>query len=289
MKVLTDEDLVTGPPVPPAQVHDRPYDAIEALNWSTLKHLAISPRMLRWRVDHPQPDSRAMQLGRAIHCAVLEPERWASAYTVKPACDRRTKIGKAAYAEWLDSLDPGVEVLDAADHEIAERCAVAVRTHSVAAALLRGGRTEEIVTWTDPELGVACKARLDLIAPMYVLDLKSTRSETLPAMGGETARRLYHGQLAYYHDGAIAAGLVPREAELPRVLYVQTVDPFDVVPGRLMREDIEDGRSLYRGFLRKYLECQAADWWPGLAPEEVDLLLPAWTPRGDENAETEAW
>ena len=287
--ILSDDDLTARPhDLPPRGTHDT-YAEIPALNWSTLKHLAVSALMLRWRVDHPQEDSRSLALGRAIHCAVLEPERWASAYVAQPDFgDGRYKAAKEAKAAWLLDLPPAAEVLSADDHALAERCAAAVRAHPVAADLLRGGRAEEVIRWTDEETGIACKMRGDFITPAGLLDLKSTRQPTVRAMARDFASRLYHGQLAYYHSGAIAARLIPSSAEPPRVIAVQTVEPYDVVCSRLRLADLERGIGLCRTLVRRYAACQAASYWPGLAPGLIDLELPAWSPGGD-GATEEDW
>lgn len=264
------------------------YEEIDALNWSTLKHLATSPRMLKWRSEHPRPDSPALALGRGGHCALLEPERFAQTYAVPPKkWDRRFKDQKAEAAAWEATLAPGIEVLDFEEYETVVRLAEAVRAHPAAARLLRAGRVEEIVTWTDEETGVACKARLDFIAPMYLLDLKSTRQQKIRAMWHDFASYLHHGQVAWYHDGAIAARVIPPDAERPRVIFVQTVEPFDVVPAQMTPTDLQTGRALYRSLLRRYIECQAAGWFPGLAADVIDSALPPWAASGDQETEAD--
>jgi hypothetical protein len=312
------------------------YAAIDAMNWSTLKELAVSPRMLKWRVDHPREDTDALELGRAVHCAILEPQRFATAYIVepdfgdprtnaakaeraawlaslvpgyiaRPCFDRSTTAGKKAYAAFVDGLPegakvlvgteraadllgPDVETIHADEHALALRLADAVRSHPAAARLIEVGRREEIIEWVDEETGIKCKARVDFISPFYVLDLKSTRHTTIRAINADFARYLYHGQLAFYHDGAITARRIPREMpEGPYTIAVQTVEPHDVVPGRLMREDLEKGRALYRSLLRRYAACQAAEYWPGLAADVIDLDLPAWAPGGDEETSEVDW
>lgn len=315
-----------------APAHTVAYDAIEAINWSSLVHMATSAKMLRWRVEHPRPDTPALALGRAIHCAVLEPERFerdylvepefdtrsnagkadraawlatlAPGYIARPLFDLRTKSGKADRAAWLASLLPdarvligdedagavlGVETITADDHELAMRCADAVRAHPVAAEWLRGGRTEETMIWTDEETGLKCKARVDFVNPSFVLDLKSTSQQRLEGMGRDFASRLYHGQLAHYQRGAIATRRIPDTAEPPRMIVVQTVEPFDVVAGHLPYEALERGISLCRELLRDYANCKLADYWPGLAPAAVHLPFPSWTPGGNEAPEEEDW
>lgn len=308
------------------------YNAIEAINWSSAVHLATSPRMFAWRREHPRPDTEALIRGTAIHCATLEPERFARDYIIEPDFDTRSNAGKAERAEWLATLAPGyiarpafdgrtkagrearaaflaglppdarvligdedaasvagVHALPAEEYELVTRCAAAVHSHHEAAGLLRGGRVEEPLVWVDEETGLRCKGRLDFIRPDLILDLKSTRHTTIHAMARDCAARLYHGQLAFYHDGAIASRRIPADAPTPRIILVQTTEPYDVVVARLAPEDLERGRGLCRSLLRRYAECQAADWWPGLAPSLIDLPLPAWAPGGDAPTEEEDW
>lgn len=265
------------------------YEAIDAVNWSTLVHLATSPRLLEYRRDHPREDTDALRLGTAIHCAILEPEVWAARYVAKPDLgDGRTKAGKEARAAWRETLPLGAVVLDPEEHALASRAADAVRAHPDAARLVSHGRAEETTTWTDEATGIACKARLDYVTPSFVTDIKSTRQETLPDFARDVARRLYHGQFAFYLDGAIATKRVHDMAHF-YVLGVQTVPPFDVMPCRMMLEDLERGRALYRSFLRRYAECRAANWYPGLAPSVVDLPLPEWAAAGEPEQTGDAW
>lgn len=276
------EPAAPAPPVP------ADYAAIDAMNWSTLRHLATSAKLLRWRVDHPREDTDALELGRAAHCAILEPARWAESYVARPDFgDGRTKEAKAGKTAWLATLAPGVEVLDADEHALVERMARAVREHPEAARLLHAGRAEEIVTWTDAATGLACKARVDFIAPGYVVDIKSTRRDTVRSITHDVATLLYYGQLAFYHDGARAAGLIPDDADGPFAIFAQKGEPFDVVPARLGLEAIERGRNLYRSLLDRYLACRAANWWPGIAPEVITLQLPPWAAGGD--GEEQEW
>lgn len=309
------------------------YDAIDAMNWSTLRYLETSALLLDYRKKNPRPDTESLYLGRAIHCALLEPDRW-KRILVEPKHDKRTKDGKAERAKWLvdqagdgfvalpsfklntkagkearaafleevpegvtviagdeptEKILEGRELIDAETRTLADRCAAAVLAHPKARELLAFGRTEEPITWTDRETGVACKARLDLGKPGYILDVKSSRQTTLRGIAGDFARYRYHGQLAFYQDGAIAAGRIPADAPLPKVIVVQTVEPFDVIPGWIGQWDLDRGRALYKSLLRRYLGCQAAEWWPGLAPEPIEMPLPDWTPGAVDEVREDDW
>lgn len=261
-----------------------PYDAIDAVNWSSLVHLATSARLLEWRRTHPREETTALRVGTAVHCAILEPERFPRAYITRPDLgDGRTKAGKIRRAQWNAERDPNAIVLDADEYELVTRCAESARAHPAVRDALRGGCAEEVITWTDEETGLACKGRLDYLTPTHIVDLKSTRAETVDGFAREIAGRLYHGQLGFYLDGATAARRIHASASQVLIIGLQTVEPYDVIPARLGSEWIERGRPLYRGLLRRYADCQAAGWWPGLAPGVVDLRVPPWAAGGDDN------
>ncbi|UJR81444.1 PD-(D/E)XK nuclease-like domain-containing protein [Sandaracinus amylolyticus] len=266
------------------------YASIDAVNWSTLVHLATSAKLLEYRRDHAREDTRALRLGTLIHCAVLEPELWATRFIVEPDFgDGRRKEAKEAKAAWRASIDPDAVIVDADEHALVSRCAEAALAHPAVRDLLRGGHAEEVLTWHDEATGIACKGRLDYVAPAYLVDLKSTRAETLEQLAREVAGRLYHGQVAFYLDGAVATRRLHPLSSQVFVVAIQTVEPFDVIPARIQVADLERGRALYRSLLRRYAECRAADWWPGLAPSVVDLPLPAWTPSGEPEQTGDDW
>jgi hypothetical protein len=195
------------------------------LNWSTLRHLAVSAKLLKWRVEHPQTDTLDMRLGRAIHCAILEPEAYPKRWIVAGPCAATKKDGGVCGSQgslYLDGdwfcrvrghgpegsgpLPEGVEVLTEADVETVKISAAAVAEHKLAAKTLSGGLPEHEIEWTEPETGIACRGRIDYLRPSQVVDLKSTIEETVRAFERTVANRMYHAQLAWYHDGAVHAG-----------------------------------------------------------------------------------
>jgi hypothetical protein len=262
------------------------YASIPAMNWSSLKHLATSPLLFDWRRTHPEPDKPAYMLGRAGHCAILEPKEFKARYgTFDGKRDKRT----AAFKEWMEE-NPGKECLKPAEHDLVMQCASRVMAHRVAAPMVVGGRFEVPIQWDDPETGIACKARLDYILPRSITDLKLTRAKTPRLFGIDASRLLYYGQLAFYHDGAITAGELPKDADRPGLVAAQNVEPFDVYAYMLTGTALEAGRQLYRSLLKKYQECVAAKWWPGIAPDLMDLDVEHWAPGMEgEPEEEEGW
>lgn len=265
------------------------------LNWSTLKYIATSPKLLKYRLEHPQPETPALRLGRAIHCAILEPAEFEGRWKSQDKCGGKMKAGEPCGSTGSLYLDggwfckvkghapagageppEGIEVITAEERELVKTCAEAAKAHQIAGPLLKKGHSEHETLWTDPETGTLCRGRLDFIRAAELLDLKSSRVDTVRDFTREVATRLYHGQLAWYHDGAIAAGKLPKDAELPLIVHVSTSEPYDVAVYRLSKITYQAGQILYRDLLQKYLDCQAADWWPGIAPDLLELDLPDW-------------
>lgn len=257
-------------------VQTRPdvYLTTPGLNWSTLKLLATSPLHLRDTVDNGRDDSDALKLGRAVHCYALERDQFHERYAVAPEFgDGRTKAAKEAKAHFAADLG-GRELVEQKQWEIIRNCGDALTRHKVAVKLLQGKR-EHIATWTHSGTGIACKGRMDVVGPRIV-DLKTHSAESLRQIFADAAKWLYHGQGAWYHDGACAAGLLKHDAPLPANVWVQTKRPFDVVCAEMSEETYREGLALYERLLAQYQGCQAADWWPGMAPELMAWELPRW-------------
>lgn len=275
------------------------YPSIKAVNWSSLKYMSVSPRMYRYRLANPEPRKAAWVLGSAIHCMTLEPDKFADRYVVLDAekvkeCapSRASKDGRAiveAHPEFAASLMssdeyqaacvalayPGREAISPAQHATCVATSEAIREHRIARDLLRGGLAEESVTWTDRDTGLACKGRLDYLRPDLIIDLKSARDPSPSRFERDAAGYGYASQVAFYHDGAVAAKRCTG-ASLPHIIAVRVKDDFDVACFRLSREAYETGRAIYRSLLQRLSECIAADYWPGVAPELRTLELPPW-------------
>ncbi len=265
------------------------YGDIKAMNWSTLKLMA-NPAEYRWALEHREHrDSPAMLLGRAIHCMVLEPDDFEARYAMLPAgINLRTKAGK----EERDALlATGLEILTATQMATVVACAGAVAANDEAAELLDGCEVERSLVWEID--GLKCKGRLDAVAPDRVVDLKTCRSlESFARVMGDgsvvawdAARRLYHGQLAWYTMGAIQSGIMVSGSGLPSASYiiaVETQPPWDCAVFRLPSHFLEAGRQLYETYLRRFRSCTELDEWPGRFPGVTTLELPRWAMGEDE-------
>lgn len=253
-------------------MNDRDYAAIPAMNFSSLKYMGISPLDYQWRVENPEEEKDAFVFGGAVHCAVLEPQHFDARYQVY---DERRDPRIKAWQEW-QAAHPGVETLKLPEMERVKRCAESVLKDKNAVELLTGGRREEPLTWTDAQTGLACKGRLDYIRPDLVIDLKTThQAPTFRVFQGSIFKYGYQAQVAFYHDGAVAARRIDGRSR-PWIIAVQTKGPYHVACYELDTPVLEHGRKVYRAMLQQFAACQAAGYWPGIAPEPQLMTLPPW-------------
>lgn len=259
------------------------YAEIPAINWSSLKLLhpgAGSPRKFHYWRGKQMPDKESYRLGRMFHCLTLEPD----AFELRYQPYDKTRNGKA-WDAWVED-NPGVESYKSHELTALQAAANCVRDHQVATKLLRGGRAEEVITWVLPN-GMAAKGRVDYITPRMIVDLKSTREIRRKWFARDADRYLYAGQLAWYHDGATAAGLLPRDADTPWIVACTPGEPPDCAAYHLTQRALEDGRKVWQGLVATLEACERANWWPGAEPDAIDLDVNPWSNAVDDGDEDE--
>ena len=254
------------------------------LSWSALKHMAKSPLEYRYRIDHPTPDKPAYLLGRAIHCLVLEPEHFDERYAL---CEITRNPRHKAYQEWM-AEHPDAEALKPDEWHRVRSATDAVMSHRVAAEVLTGCRHEEPMEWVDPDTGLKCRGRVDLISSAYVAELKMTRHIEPRSFAADAARYGYHGQLGgLYHTGATVLRKIDGNTP-PFFIAVDPEPPHDVAVMQMCLEDLAAGRALVLSLMQRLELCVATSEWPGVAPDLVQLQLPPWAP-GLSTDESEEW
>ncbi len=265
------------------------YAESPGLNFSRLKALAVSPLHYRYGLEHERSDTSYMGLGRAVHCAVLEPDEYERRFAVYPGAVRRGK-------EWdaFQAANEGRDIIKADEFDKALSIAAAVRMNPHAALLLSSGVAEAPIHWTDAETGRQLKGVPDFVSDASVgavLDLKAV-SDLHPArFAAQAARMHWHTQLAMYLDGLHAIGRTSVTRAI--IIAVETVPPYDVVPYLVGEDSLFRGQTVYRGWLKDLANCERLDQWPGRASAGglQELVLPAWAwPSEDDVDATEpAW
>lgn len=272
------------PAMPPRVTFGLPfadYCALPALNWSTLKEIARSPKHYRHRVNVPREDRPSLALGRAAHTAVLEYARWEADYTVYPGKTRRGK-------EWdaFKTQHEGMTILTRDQALSALEIRQAVRSSPLAMKYLTTFTPEVTLTWTDPGTGFPCKARIDALSEIdgryWIEDLKTAQSIEMRVFGGAAARYGYHSQLAWYERGARACGL---DVAGRGIIAVESEAPYDVGVFTVDEDTLFAGGEECDELVARVHECFTRNDWQGRYAAEEPLQLPAWWYAQDDDAD----
>jgi hypothetical protein len=251
------------------------YQAIKAVNWSTLKHLADSPLHYQHNLDHPKAPTPAMAFGTAAHVATLQPHLFGDLYIVKPEdIDRRTKAGKEEYAAFLEEAD-GREILKREDYDRCLSISNQVRSDRIIGPYLEEGEAERALVWTDVGTGLRCKGRVDWVnhGQRCILDLKTTGTVEFRRFSAVAAKLGYHGQAAFYGDGYAA---MHRKAYRTGLIVVEAKAPHDLGLFWVDGAEYELGQAEYRELLELLQRCRVEKHWPGRYNDEQALRLPRW-------------
>ncbi len=253
------------------------YRALPALNWSVLKH----PTALAQRVAATEPDGEHDPLYSAIHCAILEPERFETAYQL--ADGRRTAARKA------EAADAGVTLLTERDMATSDRVRAAVAGHALASEWTSHTEDRDIsanevtLEWSEAHEGRTWpfKARLDRLiidgGDALIIDLKAVPRVSPRHVAVEIARRGYHGQLAHYAAGVRALWPAARVRGL--ILAYEARPPYDVgVFGLTHDGAMWAGERMRAEAVARYVAARTSGTWPGACPALVEVELPRWAP-----------
>lgn len=270
--LIADVDLGALPTTDARVYYDVPEDAYRALprlSYSGAKVLLDCPARYRYEQDHGRAPKREYDFGHVAHALLLGK---GEQFAIGAFSDFKTKLAQ----QWRDAVraDGQVPIL-AEEHERALAVADAVRA-SKAGALFELGRAEVSLQWTDAESGVACKARLDWLAPNAIVDLKTCDSASPSAIAKASMNYRYDMQDAAYTDAVAACGL----GDLPMVfVFVEKTPPHLVHPIVLDPPARELGARRWRDAIELYLSCTATGRWPGYADDITVISYPAYAYR----------
>jgi len=256
------------------------YHANEALGSSLLKLIHLKSVLHAITKEFTQ--SEAMAVGSAVHSLVLEPETFTNEYAVSPKCDRRTKIGKAVYADFLADSE-GKTVLSEASLYDVKGMATAVMEHPIASRVLTGGRSEYSYFSVDKETGIEKKCRPDYENGGALIDLKSTRDASFEGFAKQMGDLGYLIQAAWYLD--VYNEATGEDLKEFFIVAVENFSPYAVAVYKIDEMQIEVGRKQYRKALTEYAsflkDCEEvgepkAKMLHGYPAEITTIQVPYW-------------
>jgi hypothetical protein len=264
------------------ETNEQYHSDVSRLSNSMLSLLKRSPKLFfKYYIEKslaPPEASDSMAMGSMVHTIVLEPETLDERYRVKPDCDRRTKEGKAVYAEFMASLPNRCEVISPDDFAKATDCATALLAHAELRAVLDATRGESLIEERIDFAvdGVDMRSRLDFLslAANVIIDIKTTKDASPEEFCKSIANYGYHRQAALYREAVLQKFGSPCRFLLA---VVCTEQPFEVALYEPSNEMIAAGMrevwSLLDGFK---LRAESGDWTSEWSKGIVPIDLPKW-------------
>ena len=243
---------------------------------TALDHVDRSPAHYKTWVEMPEGEpTPALLFGQAFHCALLEPDEFAKAFTAEPDFgDCRYGANKARRDQWRLENAGKIQISPASMEAIAGMVA-SVRAHPMGGRMIRDGTPELTARWIDEQTGLRCKCRVDYYVPSLemVVDAKSTDDASEDEWNRSVAKYLYHVQDAIYRAGMSAAGHPIRHFIL---LAVEKSPPYAVAAYELDADAIGKGYSRARHNIARLAESVRTNRWPAYSDSIRTLQLPPW-------------
>jgi len=269
------------------EIPSKEYHATRAVSQSLLKWLAQSPSKLRWHLDHrkEEKDSPARRIGSAVHCAILEPEKFETSVVVMPDLDRRTKVGKAAYEEFQALADDKI-ILKNDEMDIVNRIYQKSRNDDLLNKLFKTGKKELSFFLKDPSTGLVLRSRPDNIlekksGALYLVDLKTTDCAQEYVFSRDILKYGYHVQAAFYMD--IYEQVTGRRPDGFVIVAVEKSRDCDYTTWTIPEDVLREATKEYRGWLEQFKRCLVTNEWPGYSKSVIEFTLPKWKQQQLEN------
>lgn len=247
------------------QYHEAPGDSS-----STIKAVGEKSLLHFWygnvRPDRePEPESEDLIFGTAIHTSVLEPHLFEGAYLKSMKWDRRTKDGKAGYADFLEQCkEKGAIGLHPDQYEACLRIRDRIHAHPIARGFLTGGAAEQSFFSIDPETGGLKKCRPDYLAGACI-DLKSTTDASEESFGRDIGNMGYDVSAAWYIDVLTECYGYPPEHFV--WLAAEKTPPYAIGIHFATPEQIAAGRAYARRHYLRLLNARKTNRWPDYGEE----------------------
>jgi hypothetical protein len=268
-------DLPTNEPGVWKHLPFKDYLALPGVSKHELDLVSKSPAHYQESKVNPPETTPAMAFGTAAHAWILEPDTAAEQVVVAPSCDRRTKAGKEAWAEF-QTIAGNKTVVSQEDANHLAKMSAAVNAHPIARTLLNAATgTEVSVQWQDERTESLCRCRPDLMTPDFIVDLKTTYDASEEAFSKTVYKYRYHVQAAYYLDGCKSHNLVSPDATFLFVA-VERKPPYGVAIYALPKDDLDRGRYQYERDLTRYAHCMKTGHWFGYTETINYIQLPTY-------------
>lgn len=221
-------------------------------------------------------DSKALKMGRIVHCAILEYDRFTREYLLMPNFGAmQSSKNRAERDAWLKDQAPGAIIVDVEQLSTAKAMRESILRHKTARLIIENGKPEVTMRWIDQRTGLRCRARIDWYVPSmgFAMDLKSTLDAGPREFARSIAKFEYHVQHCFYASGTKDLGapienylILAAEKEAPNAVGVYHIDAAAE----------ERGFEILDKTMAKLAECVRTNTYPAYSDDIETITLPGW-------------
>lgn len=261
------------------------YHRGPGMSASHLKELLKTGAHYRTWLQSTRRQTDEMRIGEAVHAKLLEPDTFEGRFALSPSGDGRTKEFKA-FAEanaGKTILKPDhIETMNNVIHSITENV---LKDADYSKLFL--GLKEHAFYWTDPDTGILCKCRPDIISVTegIITDLKVVEDASPKAFEYTLGKMLYYLQAAFYLDGVkhcleqSGCNLITTVPDAFVFVAAEREAPNGI--GKYALEEgsaaLKEGRRLYKKALQTYSHCVKTGEWKAYPRDIQAIDLPNWS------------
>lgn len=264
------------------------HSDLMAISKSQLAKMSVCPKYFKYCLDNPQPPTTDLIIGSAFHKLVLEPETFGKEFVVMPMIDKRTKLGKETYEQFLLSSQ-GREIITEEQYNTISNMANAVLGNSLATALTTGN-IEMSLYGTDELTNEHIKTRPDCYQiiddRLVITDLKSCVSAMQSDFTRDCVKYSYDLQAYMYSYNASRVLNFPMDKIDFVFIAVEKKPPYLLNIFKATKDILERGEMLYREYIGMYHEAKTTNnWWGYNGKENIinDLSLPTYLLKGEQD------
>ncbi|WP_068445131.1 PD-(D/E)XK nuclease-like domain-containing protein [Providencia heimbachae] len=248
---------------------------------SQLDDIARSPAFYKWKKNAPLDTEKlkALDMGTALHCLLLEPDEFKDRFIEAPEFNRRTTQGKQDEKDFLKECEnTGKIIMEYEQHRKLKIMRESALAHLAARYFLEAdGHCEASIYWTDSDTEELCRIRPDKILAQQPVIIDVKKVADMSRFDRHIEEFRYHVQNAMYQEGYLR-----HFGESPVFLFIavsETIDcaRYPVHVYELDSSDIDVGFNLFKQNLQEFHECRINDDWGGIEP----ISRPDWARRKD--------
>lgn len=228
----------------------------EYISSSGIKNFLKSPKFYYYEKYEKteKDDGRHFAIGSALHELIMEPELFNSNYIVTQKFDRRTKVGKQEYNDFLEK-NKNKTLINEDEMDMMNKMINNVVSNETFMSLLKDSHREMSVYVTDNETGLKLKMRPDILCinKSTIVDIKSCIDSTPKSFKSSVYNYGYNISAAFYMD------YVGKENYVFAAIEKQ--QPYQMGLYTLNDDMIEFGRSQYKMALKLMKWSYENNYW----------------------------